>query len=351
MHNPKISIIIPCYNVAEYLPKCLDSVINQTYSNLEIICVNDGSSDNSMDILNDYKSKDDRIIIINQENAGASEARNNGLKYVTGEYIMFIDGDDWIELNTCEKAINIIVDKNADIVIWNYISEHPNNPVLKHIFKNDIIFFDSDNVKTILRRRFFGLYQSELAKPENADSIVTIWGKLYKSNLIIDNNIRFVDLKEIGTSEDALFNIEVFKYVNSAVYIPYCLYHYRKDNIASLTSNYKEKLFFQWQHLFDLIEEYIRSNALDESYTEALNNRICLSIIGLGLNIMDADKSVNKVKEIKKIISSERYRKAYKQLTLKYFPIHWKIFFACAKYNFAFGVFILLKAIKILIGK
>ena len=326
MHNPKISIIIPCYNVAEYLPKCLDSVINQTYSNLEIICVNDGSLDNSMDVLNDYKSKDDRIIVISQDNQGLSGARNTASKYVSGDYIMYVDGDDWIDSDTCEKAVTAAIDYNADLVIWSYIREYSDKSKPKYIFDKKEIIFDEKGCKDIIHKRIVGLCGNELSVPENADSLVTAWGKLYKSNLILEKNIQFVNTKLIGT-EDALFNIYALSSVKKAVYIPYCLYHYRKDNIASLTSNYKENLFFQWQHLFDLIEEYIRSNALDESYTEALNNRICLSIIGLGLNVMDADKSVNKVKEIKKIISSERYRKAYKQLTLKYFPIHWKILF------------------------
>lgn len=92
--TPKVSIIVPVYNVENYLRKCLDSLINQTLKNIEIICINDGSTDNSLSILEEYASKDERIIVINQENAGVSSARNRGLEIATGEYIAFVDADD-----------------------------------------------------------------------------------------------------------------------------------------------------------------------------------------------------------------------------------------------------------------
>ncbi len=107
----KISIIVPVYNTGHYLEQCLDSIINQTLEDIEIICVNDGSTDNSLSILEEYANNDDRIKIINQENKGQGFARNNGLKNANGEYILFVDSDDWIELNTCEvlyKKANVL---------------------------------------------------------------------------------------------------------------------------------------------------------------------------------------------------------------------------------------------------
>lgn len=347
----KISIIIPCYNVEKYLPKCLDSVVNQTYKNLEIICVNDGSNDGTLKIIEKYKKKDDRIVLINQTNIGVSQARNNALKYVTGNYVMFIDSDDWIDLYTCEIALNKALSNDYDLVIWNYIREFPNNPMPKQIFSDEEIVFFENDVKRKLQRRTLGLFREELAHPENADSIVTIWGKLYKSSIVIDNKLEFTDLKKIGTSEDALFNLEVYKYIKSAIYIPNCLYHYRKDNEKSVTSNYKSEMFLQWNNLFEIMNDYILSNDLDNEYHEALDNRVSLAIIGLGLNIMSAGRNVNKINEIKNIISSPQYRRAYKQLTLRHFPLHWKIFFAFAKCNCALGLYIMLLAMRMLIGK
>lgn len=350
MYNKKISLILPCYNVSEFLPKCLDSIVNQTYTNLEIICVNDGSTDNSIDILNEYKERDDRIIVVSQENMGLSGARNTGAKFATGDYIMYVDSDDWLSLETCEKAINEAIQNDADLVVWNYTREFTNKSLPRYILGEKKQIFEGNECHHRIHRRIFGLYEDELSAPETADSLITAWGKLYRASIILDNNIEFVDTKLIGT-EDALFNIYALKYVNKAVYIPDCLYYYRKDNETSLTSTYKSKLFSQWQYLYDLILDYLEDNKCDESYKIAFNNRICLSIIGLGLNILDAGKEINKIKEIKRILSSPRYRQAYKQLKLKYFPVHWKLFFFFAKNNWAFGIYMMLIAISFLIGK
>ena len=104
-----LSVIIPVYNVEPYLEQCLDSVINQTYKNLEIICINDGSTDNSLKILEKYQKKDNRIKLINQKNKGLSEARNAGLDVAKGEYIAFVDSDDYLELNAYEEAMNVVL--------------------------------------------------------------------------------------------------------------------------------------------------------------------------------------------------------------------------------------------------
>lgn len=345
MKDLKISLILPCYNVAKYVTKCLDSIINQTYKNLEIICVNDGSLDNTLEVLNEYKKKDDRIIVVSQENMGLSGARNTGAKYVTGDYLMYVDSDDWLELDTCEKVIIEAIQNDADLVIWNYTREFVDKSLPRYILGDIKQIFEGEECHHKIHRRIFGLYEDELSAPETADSLVTAWGKLYRSSIILDNDIKFVDTKLIGT-EDALFNIYALKHVEKAVYIPDCLYHYRKDNVTSLTKTYKPNLYKQWQYLYDLIELNINENEYDDKYQKSFYNRIALSIIGLGLNLMDADKDISKIKEIKNIISSQRYRDAYKQLTLKYFPIHWKVFFAFAKCNFALGVYVLLMIIN-----
>lgn len=110
-----VSIIIPVYNVQEYLRKCLDSVINQTYKNLEIIIVNDGSTDNSFSICKEYAKKDPRIILLSQENRGLSNARNTGIKKISGNYIYFVDSDDWLRLDAIEESIALAIEYDADL--------------------------------------------------------------------------------------------------------------------------------------------------------------------------------------------------------------------------------------------
>lgn len=347
--DPKVSIIIPVYNVEAYLAKCLDSVINQTYENLEIICVNDGSTDGSLSVLELYAHNDTRIKIVNKSNGGLSDARNEGHKYVTGKYIMYLDSDDWIDLHTCESAVKKAEDENADVVFWNYVREFEHCSKPKHIFDKEEISFETPEQICALHRRFIGLYAEELKHPENADSIVTAWGKLYSSNIILDNRIEFVDTRIIGT-EDALFNLYVFGYVNKAIYMSDCFNHYRKLNETSLTKTYKKALKTQWDALHEYMYRYVNENNCSETFSAALCNRICLSIIGLGMNILRGDSSVNKRKAVKEIISDKGYRTAAKQLTLKYFPIHWKVFFWLAKHNCASGVYFTLVCIKKLKG-
>lgn len=116
-----ISVVLPIYNVAPYLPKCLESVISNTYRDLEIICVNDGSSDNSMEILKEYSEKDHRIVIVDKENGGLSSARNAGMRIATGEFIAFVDSDDWVHERYFEILLSMIKKNDADVSICSYV--------------------------------------------------------------------------------------------------------------------------------------------------------------------------------------------------------------------------------------
>lgn len=347
-----ISIVVPVYNAEKYLKKCLDSLINQTYKNLEIICVNDGSCDNSYNILKEYAHLDSRIIVINQENRGASEARNAALDNASGEYIMFVDSDDYIELETCELAIAAAEHNHADLVFWSYVREFGDKSKEKHFFWEDGTIFEGDDVKTQLHRRLCGLVDEELAHPDYIHSFESLCTKLYRANYIFDNNIRFVDIKKIATSEDGIFNLYALQYVKKAVYIKKAFYHYNKVNDSSLTTVYKDKLFSQRQTLDNIIHQYIEKNALPKDFYVALKNRIALNLIDLGLNIVSSDFNLfKKNKLITEILATPEYKEAYKQLKYRYFPLHWKVFFLCAKLRFSFGVYLLLVCIKMSINK
>lgn len=345
----KVSIIIPVYNVEKYLPKCLESVIGQTYADLEIICVDDGTPDRSAAVILSYAEKDGRIKLISQENQGLSGARNTGIKSAVGDYIVFLDGDDWIEPETIETAVKAAEKNSADVVMWGYIREFPGRSAEKKIFDSDMIF-DENDCRT-LHRRMAGLYGKETADPSNADSLVTAWGKLYKADIIKKNNLEFVDTKIIGT-EDALFNLQCFGHVKCAAFINRPFNHYRKDNDVSLTRSYKSRLFAQWNELYDRMEAYISENGLPEDFTAALNNRICFSMIGLGLTeMLNPDGHTARVKNIKKFLSTERYKKAFKALDMRYLPLHWRLFFTLCRYRMSVSVYILLVAMKKIIEK
>ena len=344
----KVSIVVPVYNVEKYLPKCLESLINQTYKNVEIICVDDGTPDSSVEIIRAFQANDDRIKLISQENQGLSGARNTGIKSADGEYIMFVDSDDWIDTDCCEAAVKKAEENTADAVLWGYVREFGEKSSEKRIFDGDRVFSE-DETKHLIHRRMAGLIGNELSNPENADSIVTAWGKLYKTDIIRENGLEFVDTKIIGT-EDALFNLQYFGFVKKCVFIDRPFNHYRKDNDTSLTRKYKPLLFSQWSELYRRMGEYISNNNLPDEFSSALLNRICLSMIGLGLNELCNDGK-GATKNIKKILSSQMYSDAYKELDLSRFPIHWRIFFLLCKNRSAIGVYAMLRAIQMMIGK
>ncbi len=334
--KPLISIIVPAYNVEKRLPQCLESILGQTYENLELICVNDGSSDSSGIILQKYADQDKRVKIISQSNQGLSGARNAGLNLVDGDYVMFVDGDDWIDLNTCATAVKTARQNDADLVFWSYVREYENASREKRFPWVDGQVFFKNEIREKLWRRICGLTGEELRRPELANAIDTAWGKLYRKNVL--EGVAFVDTKEIGT-EDALFNLRAFKNINKAVYVDRCFNHYWKANGGSLTSSYNPDLFARWIRMFEMMEIFIGENSLPASFREGLKNRIALSIIGLGLNIDASEMSFfEKSSEIRKILTSEIYKSSASGLPLWRFPLHWAVFFWCAKHNLAGAV-------------
>ena len=130
----KVSVIVPVYNNEEYLDKCLSSLTEQSLDDIEIICVNDGSSDSSLDILNRYEQKDNRIVVLSQENQGAGASRNNGIDIANGEYISFVDADDWLEENALKKLYENAVRNNSDVVLFNSVERWPDSQTKERIY-------------------------------------------------------------------------------------------------------------------------------------------------------------------------------------------------------------------------
>ena len=221
MKEVKVSIIVPIYNVERYLPKLIESLINQTYKNIEIILVEDGSPDNCGKICDDYASKDDRIIVVHKTNAGGCEARNTGIDTATGEYLMFVDGDDWLSNDCVEYLLNLAL--------------------------------STDSEMSLSKRHFTTRDLSEISEEENdypkvwsaAETIVAIflplfavgcWNKLYKTELIRKNNLRF-NIPWYG--EGLYFCSMSAAYANHVGVGSKMVYYYRKNNPNSATTVYK----------------------------------------------------------------------------------------------------------------
>ena len=222
----KVSVIIPVYNVEKYLSKCLDSVIGQTFKDIEIICVNDGSTDNSSKILETYQAKDDRMKVITQKNGGLFSARHSGMKLAEGEFILFVDSDDWIDPTLIEKAVENIEKSNAEVLIFGAYSVKNNTPT-KGMYSTEKIPNSCKN-KTVLLKDF---EDNLFCFPPTA------WTKLYRKKFLDDNTIRF---QEIRNGEDQLFYLHMLLTAKSIYVLNENLYYYLKKRSGAITSKRKK---------------------------------------------------------------------------------------------------------------
>lgn len=344
---PKVSIIVPVYNCEKYLHQCMDSLLVQTLADIEVICVNDGSTDSSEKILFNYAAKDKRVRIIHKENAGVSEARNIGLNCASGEFIMFVDSDDWIDAEMCEHMYQLAQKHNAQFVMCCYEKMYDDHSVVCEVFNQDTIVWEKKEIENNIHLSFFGPIGEQLQFPERADILVSPCMQLFSRKCI--KNIRFHDIRKIGSFEDGLFQIEAYMKCTSLVYVNKPFYKYRKTNNESITTKFRPELPNQWKYLFSFMRDFININNLSELYKEALNNRICLSIIGLGLNQINSELGfIKNTKAIYAILLDKQYREAYNNLDFKWFPIHWKCFFLMCKWRWAPLVVLLLEAMDLL---
>ena len=216
----KVSVIIPVYNVEKYLEECLQSICNQTLKDIEIICINDGSTDKSGQILKDFAKKDKRIVLIEQKNQGVSIARNNGLKAAKGEYIGFVDSDDWIDPDFYEKLYKTAQKFDADIALAGHKSYTDEKSGKEKI----TVKYNKEKVITNFNKKIKSL-----------ELCVAVWDKIYKPNLILENQIWF---PEGRTYEDGIWNLHIFYLAKKICTVPKCFYHYRY-NLTSIVHTTK----------------------------------------------------------------------------------------------------------------
>ena len=213
---PKISIIVPVYKAEKKLARCIESILNQTLKDFELILIDDGSPDKSGQICDEYAQKDSRINVIHQKNKGASAARNNGIKVARGEYIGFIDSDDYISKNYFEKLITA-TKQGADIAVCNYLSISPNGNAdkMNHGFKDGSLLNRTDIEKIL----YFNIFNNK-----NTIGYFQLWNKIFRRDFITSNNI-FINEK-MSFGEDMMFVLECFRECNSIAFSENTGYYY-----------------------------------------------------------------------------------------------------------------------------
>ena len=281
---PLVSIIVPIYNVEKYLKRCIDSILDQTFKDFELILVNDGSTDNSEDICKEYEAKDKRIKYFYQDNSGVSKARNKGIENSCGKYIQFIDSDDYVDEIFLDVIVNRFRKDNSDIVFSGFYNEYDNGKIYREkCYEKSII---SENIQEYCLK----LYRNDLFGYSCC--------KTFKSSIIKEFNLRFDE--NMSYCEDELFTCDYCKYIKRISIENRAMYHYidYKGNRTTLTSKKRDeifnrdKLFDSW---FNLIGNYDKKYLDDKAYK---------TIKFLFFNEVWSDKSykirkknINKIKE------------------------------------------------------
>ncbi|WP_317855565.1 glycosyltransferase [Chakrabartyella piscis] len=246
--NDLVSIIVPAYNAEATIKRCLDSIVKQSYREIEIIVINDGSIDDKHDILEEYKQLDSRIIVIHIENSGVSCARNEGLAVAKGKYIQFVDSDDWIEADTTKLLVQAIWN-DCELVISDYT----------RVFEKRKMVCGDIKTKGIITRTEFAL---EMLKAPSNFYYGVLWNKLYHADIIKEHNLSFSE--ELSWCEDFLFNLEYLQYVKWVYILHQPLYDYvkTKGSLSSIGGDIKEvvgmktALFKHYKSLYESMDLY-----------------------------------------------------------------------------------------------
>lgn len=281
-----ISIIVPIYKSEKYINKCIDSIINQSYKNIEVILVDDGSPDNCPQICDEYALVDKRIKVIHKGNSGVSASRNAGIEASSGKYIMFCDSDDFVHPMWCELLHNAINIEGIDLGICGYFFVEPNS---KQIVNEKI--YSSPLLQVIGKNQFFNLYIKEF--------INMPWNKIYKRDIIVKNNLKMDE--NICYNEDLIFVMKYIMCMNgNFAFVNKGLNFYRKGVMDSLTNRYVEKLWEIKKEVFKIMEETFNHCGIDrESIKKKYYDKWIWAIVCC-LNNNDMSKSIK---------AAEKYRR------------------------------------------
>lgn len=265
-----VSFIIPAYNVESYIEKCIDSIINQKTNEWELILVDDGSTDATAEICDTYAQRDERIRVIRQKNAGSAVARNSGLDIAKGEWIAFIDGDDWIEGNFFE-TLQPYMEQDYDFIMYSYHEVRGTDRV-KKCGTHDEILLEKDKFRLMV----MDVIDTEKRVPEVAASRSQFWTKVYRRQFLLQNQIRLDP--DLRMSQDVMFNLRVYNHAEKAIFIPQLLYNYRilDDSTCHRYSNEQVPRILK---LTEAIGNYVDKTELRQEGSLLYQKRILVSLV------------------------------------------------------------------------
>ena len=314
----RISIIVPIYNPGFYLRETIESLGAQTYQDIEILLINDGCTDDSLAICQLYAKTDKRIKVVTQANQGVSVARNQGLDLASGEYLMFVDADDWLEPQTCQKAYEVAVATVGDIIIWSHINESVNRQK-----KIATLSFPADKLnateycEVMAWKDYVQLNAISRLYKTRKDILITgngvVWGKLYRRDLVQRSGVRFVE--GVFRSQDTLFNINIMEYARKIIFLDQYLYHYRLLQMSTVAiGTYVRDCQNTYTLLLREYQKFITEYQKPATYYQALQLKTIVMLHQVMIhdycNRQNPDKPAQTVRRVMEIIRQPPYNEA-----------------------------------------
>lgn len=337
----KVTVVIPVYNTKKYLEQCVLSVTGQSFRDIEVLLVDDGSTDGSAELCDSLAKKDERVRVIHKENGGAATARNLGIDEANGEYVMFLDSDDWLDTDAVELLVKHADENTLDVVRFNYVREFEGRQLVKrNTFLFEKVYSEGECLEVC--RQILGLTGKELAHPENVNFLASCGFNLYRRSLLIDLGVRFLPIQEIGSFVDGLFNFSVFLHVKRFEFIDRPFYHYRKTNEGAATAGYRKNYLNRQLVLFEKLKSKIEDEDKWELFTDAYYNRITLSTMEIAFNAMrNKDSFFVKYKEIRNALKHGKLREAYKRFDLGPLGLKWKVYYFFIKHSLVLPTYLM----------
>jgi len=318
-NNISVSIIVPVYNVKEeYLHKCLQSLIGQTLSDIEIIIIDDGSTDNSLKICMEYANKDNRIVLISQPNSGVSVARNKGIKVAKGKWITFVDSDDWVEASMCEQMVNLAEKWDTEILIIPPVVHKEKEVFENPFFAEDIRRFDLRTKEELQIRTMVLNYPKAIYRPK---AILTghTFGKLILRDFLINSKVEFQD--NLLLQQDGIFYLNLFEKCNKISYSNLFLYHYRLYQTSShmkTRKNTKQIYSLVQQAFYNFIKENNKSSDFYEAYYAKCVSDISIIVKNDYFNPENSLSLIKRLRELRLFLNKEPYYTAIKRCSKDY---------------------------------
>lgn len=308
-----ISVIVPVYNAEKFLFRCVDSICNQTYTDLEIILINDGSPDDSPKMCDDMAKKDPRIKVIHKLNAGQGLARNDGLNIATGNYVTFVDSDDWIAPDHIENLYIAIKKYDADISLGNHIKVSSDGTLTSRMLLLNEGVYEKG---TILTEIMLPLIGADVDAHRDVLINSSVWLNMYKMDFILNNNIRFIS-ERFAVAEDFYFNLDCFHFATKVVYTKEKGYYYFQ-NSQSTCEKYNPKRFERTLNYYDLVSQRINSYGLSDKIGFRMYRSFLMKIRVAIRHIVLSDLSrKEKFKQIREILSNDRVQKVLQEYPIE----------------------------------